>query len=244
MRRSNPVLKKAFARGYEYTGQQMTLGGTINKSFIMIALLMVSAIFSWRMFFLGNYSTVNGLMVIGIVGGLISGLITVFKPNIAKMTAPIYAVFEGLALGGISAILEMQYPGIVIQAVALTMTVFVALLTLYKTGIIKATENFKLMIFSATFGIMIFYLLTMILGFFNINMPLINDSGALGIGFSLFIVGIAALNLVLDFDFIENGIDRGMPSYMEWYAAYGLVVTLVWLYIEILRLLSKFARRE
>jgi uncharacterized YccA/Bax inhibitor family protein len=159
------------------------------------------------------------------------------------VTAPIYAVLEGLFLGGISAIFEMSYPGIVIQAVALTFGTLFCLLAAYKSRLIKVTENFKLGIVAATGAICLIYLVSIIMGFFGASIPMIHSSGPLGIGFSLFVVTIAALNLVLDFDFIERGSEMGAPKYMEWYGAFGLVVTLVWLYIEILRLLSKLRRR-
>ena len=159
------------------------------------------------------------------------------------MTAPIYALLEGLALGGISAIFEARFPGIVVQAVGLTFGALFCLLIAYKSGMIKVTENFKLGVVSATGAIALFYVVSLLLGMFGISLPFIHGSGIIGIGFSLFVVAIAALNLVLDFDFIENGADRGAPKYMEWYAAFGLIVTLVWLYIEILRLLSKIRSR-
>jgi uncharacterized YccA/Bax inhibitor family protein len=159
-------------------------------------------------------------------------------------TAPIYALLEGLFLGGISAIFEAQYPGIVIQAVSLTFGTLFCLLLAYRSGIIKVTENFKLGVAAATGGIALIYLATLVLGLFGVRMPFIHESGLIGIGFSLFVVVIAALNLVLDFDFIESGAKSGAPKYMEWYAAFGLMVTLIWLYIEILRLLAKLRSRR
>jgi uncharacterized YccA/Bax inhibitor family protein len=180
----------------------------------------------------------------GAIGGFIVAMITVFKKQWAAMTAPLYALLEGLVLGGISSMLEGSYPGIVIQAVGLTFGTLFGLLFAYKSGMIKATENFKLGVVSATGGIAVVYLVTMLLGFFGIHMPYIHESGMIGIGFSLFVVIIAALNLVLDFDFIENVAAQGAPKYMEWYGAFGLMVTLIWLYIEILRLLSKLRERK
>jgi uncharacterized YccA/Bax inhibitor family protein len=166
------------------------------------------------------------------------------KKTWAPVTTPLYAAFEGVALGGISVIFESQYPGIVSQAVFLTFGTLAALLFAYRSGLVKATENFKLGIVAATGGIALVYLLSFILGFFGMSVPLIHSSGTWGILFSMFVVVIAALNLVLDFDFIETGVERGSPKYMEWYAAFGLLVTLVWLYLEILRLLAKLNSRR
>jgi len=178
------------------------------------------------------------------IGGLITAFVTVFKKEWSQITAPIYAVLEGLALGGISAFFNAQYDGIVIQAVALTFGTAGCLLIAYKSGVIKATENFKLGIFAATGAIGLIYLVGMIMRFFGSGIPYIHENGLIGIGFSLVVVTIAALNLVLDFDFIEKGAEQGAPKFMEWYAAFGLMVTLIWLYLEILRLLSKLNSRK
>ena len=180
----------------------------------------------------------------GAIGGFVVALITIFKKQWAAFTAPLYALLEGLFLGGFSAIFEAKYPGIVIQAVTLTFGTLFCLLLAYRSGLIKATENFKLGVVAATGGIALIYMATIFLGFFGVRMPFIHESGTIGIAFSLFVVVIAALNLVLDFDFIENGAARGAPKYMEWYAAFGLMVTLIWLYIEILRLLAKLRGRR
>ena len=174
---------------------------------------------------------------------LFRSLITVFKKTAAPITAPIYAAIEGILLGMLSAFYEMQFPGLVFQAILLTFGTLFALLMAYRSGVIKATENFKLGVFAATGGIGLIYLTTFILSFFGLSIPYIHGSGTIGILFSLFVVVIAALNLVLDFDFIERGAERGAPKYMEWYAAFGLLVTLIWLYIEMLRLLSKLRSR-
>jgi uncharacterized YccA/Bax inhibitor family protein len=183
-------------------------------------------------------------MMVGLIGGLITAVVTTFKKEWSPITAPIYAVLEGFALGGISALLESQYEGIVIQAVALTFGTAGCLLMAYKSGVIKATENFKLGIFAATGGIGFIYLIGWIMSFFGTSIPYIHENGLIGIGFSLVVVVIAALNLVLDFDFIEKGAEQGAPKFMEWYGAFGLMVTLIWLYIEILRLLSKLNSRK
>lgn len=250
MRTSNPALSdKAFEVDRRAAGGEvMTINGTVNKTGILVCLLWVAAIFTWEktMTSVGETGEISGLypwMIGGAVAGFILALITVFKKTAAPFTAPLYAVAEGLFLGVISAFFEMQYPGIVFQAVLLTFGVLFALLFAYKTGVIKATENFKLGIAAATGGIFMVYMLSWILGMFGVSIPLIHESGLIGIGFSLFVVVIASLNLVLDFDFIENGAARGAPKYLEWYGAFGLLVTLVWLYIELLRLLSKLRSR-
>ena len=160
------------------------------------------------------------------------------------MTAPLYALAEGLFLGGVSSLFEARFPGIVMQAVLLTFGTLFALLMAYRSGLVRATENFKLGVVAATGGIALVYLATIVLGFFGIGIPYIHESGLVGIGFSLFVVVVAALNLVLDFDFIETGVEQGAPKYMEWYGAFGLMVTRVWLYIEFLRLLAKLQSRD
>ena len=184
------------------------------------------------------------LALIGVFGGLILALVTIFKKTWSPVTAPLYALCEGLVLGSISAILELRFPGIAIEAVALTFGVLVCLLLAYSSGLIRVTDKFRLGVVAATGGIMLFYLLEMVLGFFHIRFMAVNGSGAIGIGFSVFVVIIASLNLVLNFDFIESGARAGAPKYMEWYGAFGLLVTLVWLYLEILQLLTaRQARR-
>jgi uncharacterized YccA/Bax inhibitor family protein len=186
----------------------------------------------------------NILLIGSLIGSLILSIVTVFKKEWSPVTAPLYAVFEGVLLGAISSLFELQYPGIVLQAVALTIGTAVGLLAAYSSGWIKATENFKLGVFAATAGIGLVYLASIVLRFFGTEIPYIHESGLIGIGFSIFVVIIAALNLVLDFDFIENGCEQGAPKFMEWYAAFGLMVTLVWLYLEILRLLAKTRGRK
>jgi len=246
MRTSNPALSdEAFRVDQPVAGSKaMTINGAVNKTGMLVCLLWVAAIFTWEKTFAAeNPATLYPWMIGSAIGGFVIALVTVFKKTAAPITAPLYAVVEGLFLGVISAFFEMQYPGIVFQAVLLTFGVLFALLFAYKTGVIKATENFKLGVAAATGGIFFVYLLSMILGFFGVSIPLIHESGLLGIGFSLFVVVVAALNLVLDFDFIENGAARGAPKYLEWYAAFGLLVTLVWLYIELLRLLAKLRSR-
>lgn len=246
MRTANPALNdKTFQNvGASAYVETMTVNGTVNKTGIMLLLLVAGATYTWSEFIEGNLESMNLWMMAGVIGGLIVAFITIFKKTWSPVTAPLYAVLQGFALGGISAVLEAAYSGIVIQAVALTFGTAGCLLIAYKSGVIKATENFKLGVFAATGGIMLIYVATFILGFFGISMPYIHENGLIGIGFSLVVVVIAALNLVLDFDFIEKGAEQGAPKFMEWYAAFGLIVTLIWLYIEILRLLSKLNSRK
>ena len=227
------------------SGDVMTLQGTVNKTGILLALLVICAFYTWNIFFqTGNPAAVMPLALGGAIGGLIFALITIFKKTWAGITAPIYAGLEGLFLGGISAIFEAQYPGIVIQATGLTLGTLASLLLLYKMGIIKPTENFRLMIVSATMGIGVLYLISFVMNMFgSTGIGFIHSNGLFGIGFSLFVVAIAALNLVLDFDFIEQGAEQGAPKYMEWFGAFALMVTLIWLYLEMLRLLAKLRSR-
>jgi uncharacterized YccA/Bax inhibitor family protein len=248
MRTKNPALNdKTFTGLGAVAGsaRAMTIQGTVNKALMMLLLLLVSAFWVWGMFYRQeNMGLVQILMWGGVIGGFLVMLLTMFKKHLAPITGPVYALLEGLALGGISAMFEAMYPGIVIQAVALTFGVLFSLLMAYKSRLIRVTENFKLGIVAATGGIFLVYMATMVLGFFGTSIPYIHGSGLIGIGFSLFVVVIAALNLVLDFDFIEKGAAAGAPKYMEWYGALGLMVTLIWLYIEILRLLSKLRSRR
>jgi uncharacterized YccA/Bax inhibitor family protein len=246
MRTANPALND---KTFQYTGavgyaDTMTLQGTVNKTAMMLLLLVASAAYTWSLFLEQNMQSLMMWMMVGVIGGLIVSLVTVFKKEWSPVTAPLYAVLEGFALGGLSAILEAQYEGIVLQAVALTFGTAGCLLIAYKSGVIKATENFKLGIFAATGGIAMIYLVGWIMSMFGSGIPYIHENGLVGIGFSLVVVVIAALNLVLDFDFIEKGAEQGAPKFMEWYAAFGLMVTLIWLYIEILRLLSKLNSRK
>ncbi|MEJ1096497.1 MULTISPECIES: Bax inhibitor-1/YccA family protein [unclassified Pseudoxanthomonas] len=226
----------------------MTLNGTVNKTGFLLLLTVLTAAFAWSQVEFG----VDGrpqpgfgmYMWGGLIGGFILAMVTVFKKTWAPVTAPLYALVEGFFLGAISAMYNFLYEGIVLQAVMLTFGTLFALLFAYRSGLIKATENFKLGVVAATGGIALVYLATIVLGLFNIQIPMIHGNGLVGIGFSLFVVVIAALNLVLDFDFIESGVEQGAPKYMEWYGAFGLMVTLVWLYIEFLRLLSKLQSRN
>jgi uncharacterized YccA/Bax inhibitor family protein len=203
---------------------------------------MCAAMYTWKMPIEDAYP----YMIFGAIGGLIVALITIFKKHLATYTTLVYAGLEGLFLGGISQIYAQQFEGIVGQAIFLTFSIFVALLLAYKSKLIKPTENFKLGIFAATAGIGILYLVSFIMSFFGSGLPIMDpmNSSLFSIGFSVFVVIIASLNLVLDFDFIEEGAENSAPKYMEWYGAFGLLITLVWLYLEILRLLAKLQSRD
>jgi uncharacterized YccA/Bax inhibitor family protein len=226
----------------------MSVRGTINKFGFLMLMVIAGAAYNWHMFEEGQQNTMTTLMIVGIIGGLVSAIAISFKPNWAGYLAPVYGLLEGLFIGGISAILNKafaeKYPGLIMQAVGLTFGVAIAMFLLYNFRVIRATEKFKSVIFTATLGIGIFYLLTMVLRLFGVNVAFVYDSSMLSIGISLFVVSIAALNLILDFDMIEQGAERGAPKFMEWYGAFGLLVTLVWLYLEILRLLSKLASNK
>ncbi len=246
MRTANPALNdKTFQNiGTVAVSESMTLQGTANKTGILLLLVIASASYTWSLFLENRVDEMMLWMFGGMIGGFIVALVTVFKKEWSPVTSSLYALLQGLFLGAISSMMEAQFEGIVIQAVALTFGTAGCLLIAYKSGVIKATENFKLGVFAATGAIGLIYLATMILGMFGVPMPYIHESGLIGIGFSLVVVVIAALNLVLDFDFIEKGAEHGAPKFMEWYAAFGLMVTLIWLYIEILRLLSKLNSRK
>jgi uncharacterized YccA/Bax inhibitor family protein len=244
MRTSNPALNEKVFKGQVAYGEAMTLQGTVNKTGLLLLFVVATAAWTWGLSHSQTPQAAIPWMIGGILGGFIVALVTVFKPNWAPLTAPLYALLEGLALGGISAMFERTYAGVAMQAVGLTFGTLFVMLLAYKTGMIRATQGFKLGVIAATGGIAILYLVEMVLGgFFHIQVPAINGSGVVGIGFSLFVVVIAALNLVLDFDMIETGVRNGAPKFMEWYGAFGLMVTLIWLYLEILRLLGKMRRR-
>jgi uncharacterized YccA/Bax inhibitor family protein len=224
---------------------RMTLNGTVNKTGILLLCAAATAAWTWSSFLQTRDLAVVGPMVmVGAFGGLIVGLVTAFKKEWAPVTAPIYALLEGLVLGGLSAVFDLRYPGIAFQAVGLTFGTLFVMLLLYRSGLIKVTQKFRLGVIAATGGIMLFYLLEILLGFFGINFTTVNGASAIGIVFSFFVVAIASLNLVLDFDFVEQGVTYGVPKYMEWYAAFGIMVTLVWLYLEIVRLLAKMRSRN
>ncbi|OAI49625.1 hypothetical protein AYO44_06370 [Planctomycetaceae bacterium SCGC AG-212-F19] len=244
MATANPAMNPAV---YERAGLAespaavMTVQGAALKTAVLLGILLLTGVFTWTQAMNGETGLANGLMALGGIGGFIVALVTVFFPKAAPITAPIYAALEGLLLGGVSASFETVYSGIVIQAVSLSVGILAVMLTIYATGIIKATENFKIGVAAATGGICLVYLADLILSWFGIRVPFIHEGGIVGIGFSLLVVGIAALNFILDFDFIEKGVEQGAPKYMEWYGGFSLLVTLIWMYLEILRLLAKIS---
>ena len=239
LRSGNPVLSKSTFINTGGISEKMTINGTVNKTAISLLLLVGTGYIT--------FTSINPVILIGCgIGGFIVAIITVFKKEWAPITVPIYAILEGGALGGISYMYNSLYDGIVTNAIFLTIGILLSLLTAYRSGYIKPTENFKLGIFAATGGIAIVYLINFVMGFFGSSMGImqIDNASPMSIGFSVVVVIIAALNLVLDFDFIEEGAEKGAPKYMEWYGAFGLLVTLIWLYLEILRLLAKLNSRR
>ncbi len=244
-RSGNPVLKESTFKGFPVAaeGEGMTIEGTVNKTYVLFLLLIVGVAGA----VVAEESALYGLMMLGAIGGLIAALVTVFRKQWAPITAPIYALLEGLFVGAISLVMEAAYPGIVLPAVSLTFGTLFALLAAYRSGLIKATENFKLGVAAATGAIFVVYLAQFVLGIVGVQVGFLHEAifgaGWLGIGVSVVVIIVAALNLVLDFDFIEHGAAARAPKYMEWYGAFGLLVTLIWLYLEILRLLSKLRSR-
>lgn len=239
LRSGNPVLSNSTFNSADNTTKQMTIEGTVNKTAISLFLLIGTGYLS--------FEAMSPIMLISCgVGGFIVALVTIFKKKWAPITVPIYAILEGGLLGGISFMYSKMYDGIVLNAICLTIGILLSLLMAYRSGLIKPSENFKLGIAAATGGIGIVYLINFVMGFYGSGMGVmsINNSSMMSIGFSLVVIVIAALNLVLDFDFIEEGAEKGAPKYMEWYGAFGLLVTLIWLYLEILRLLAKLNSRK
>jgi uncharacterized YccA/Bax inhibitor family protein len=244
----NPALKEKTFENTIVTDltQVMTVRGTLNKFGFLFLMVMATAFYSWKEFAEGG--NVQPLIWIGALGGLVVALVITFKKEWAAYLAPLYALLEGLFVGAISAYYDFAFadkaPFIIVTAVGLTFGTAIAMYILYSARIIRATERFKSIIITATMGIAIFYLITMVLRMFGMNVPFIHEGSTFGIIFSLFVVGIAALNLILDFDMIERGAEAGAPKFMEWYGAFGLLVTIVWLYLEILRLLAKLSSRR
>lgn len=244
-RSGNPALKESTFRGLPVAaeGEGMTIEGTVNKTYVLFLLLIVGVAGA----VIADESALYGLMMLGAIGGLITAVVTVIRKQWAPITAPIYAVLEGLFVGGISLVMEAAYPGIVLPAVSLTFGTLFALLTAYRSGLIKVTDNFRLGVAAATGAIFVVYLAQFVLGLVGVQVGFLHEAifgaGWLGIGVSVVVIIVAALNLVLDFDFIESGAAARAPKYMEWYGAFGLLVTLIWLYLEILRLLSKLRSR-
>jgi len=241
---SNPALNEnTFDGRVAIAGEAMTLQGTVNKTGVLLLCVVITSAWTWGIAHSQAPEAALPWMMGGLIGGLVFALATIFKKEWSPITAPIYALCEGLVLGGISALLERTYPGIAIQAMGLTFGVTAVMLMLYRTGVLRATPKFTVGVVAATGGIFVVYMVDLVLGIFGRHVPLLNSSGPLGIGVSAVIVIIAALNLILDFDFVETGVHARAPKYMEWYGAFGIMVTLVWMYMEILRLLSKMRQR-
>lgn len=246
MKSSNPALSSKIYQGQPIAlDGGMTLDGTVNKTGVLLLCAIATAAYSWHVFMASrSMAAVSGMLWIGLIGGFIFAMVTAFKKQWAPVTAPIYSLLEGLVLGSLSAVFDLRFPGIAIQAVAMTFGVLLVMLVAYRTHLIRVTQKFRLGVIAATGAIFLFYMAEMVLGFFGVHFGAVNGSGIIGVGFSVFVVIIASLNLVLDFDFIEQGVRARAPKYMEWYSAFGLMVTLVWLYLEILNLLSKLRSSE
>jgi uncharacterized YccA/Bax inhibitor family protein len=241
---SNPALNEnTFDDRVAVAGEAMTLQGTVNKTGVLLLCVVITSAWTWGIAHSQAPEAALPWMMGGLIGGLVFALVTIFKKEWSPVTSPIYALCEGLVLGGISALLERTYPGIAIQAMGLTFGVTAVMLMLYRTGVLRATPKFTVGVVAATGGIFVVYMVDLVLGMFGRHVPLLNSAGPLGIGVSAVIVIIAALNLILDFDFVETGVHARAPKYMEWYGAFGIMVTLVWMYMEILRLLSKVRQR-
>ena len=233
---SNPAFSQFQKINASVNEGKMTLNGAVNKTAILLSLCFAGAFFGWN---------IPGLVIPAAIIGFILALVTIYRsPAKARVTAIPYAFVEGLMLGGITGYAESMFPGIAINAVGLTFAIVAAMLFFYKSGIIKPTENFKLMVWSGLVGVFILYLINFIMMFFGSSIGFIHSSGTIGILFSLFVIGLASMTLVLDFDFIEEAADKGLPKYMEWYSAFSLMVTLIWLYMEVLRLLMKLQSRR
>jgi len=249
----NPTLtEKIFDRSRTEIGEMqgtMTVKGTMNKFGFLMLMVLGAAAYTWQLYYQNNPSLMTTLMWVGAIGGFVVAMVLTFKPQLSTYLAPVYGILEGFFVGALSAVLNDAYaekfPGLIISAVGLTFGVAIAMYLLYNFRIIRPTEKLKSVIFSATLGIAIFYVIRLVLSFFSINIPFMNfgDNSLFGIGISLVIVAVAALNLILDFERIEEGAETNAPKFMEWYCAFGLLVTIVWLYIELLRLLSRFSKR-
>ena len=241
-RSRNPFMNEnTFARvpRVGFGEEPMSVHGTVNKSFLLLVVMLVTALWPWSMAAAGNFQAAGGLMEIGLIVGLVLALIISFKPATAPYLAVPYAALEGVVLGALSAIFEQRYPGIAIQAIGGTFAVSLVMLVLYRARIIRVTDRLRAVVMGAMIGIVLLYVGAWILSFFHMVVPFINAGGPLGIAFSVFVIGVAAFMLTLDFDMIERGAAAGAPQYMEWYGAFGLMVTLVWMYVEMLRLMAK-----
>lgn len=235
----------AYERPVDANVDAMTVNGTIWATAALLVLLVGAGVFGWNSVDATAQSvSFPGWLFPVMLGGLGVAILTIFKPNLARFTGPVYALLQGAFVGAISAVYNTAYDGIVLQAVGLTIGVFAVMLFLFATRIIKVTDKLRMGIVAATGAIFLVYMVNIVLSFFDASVPFLHDTGPLGIGISLLIVGVAAFNLLLDFDFVERGVAAQLDRKMEWYAAFGLLVTIVWLYLELLRLLAKLQGRD
>lgn len=244
MRSSNPLFRDSLYQNTNaLTERPMTITGTVNKLLILVAVMFVAAAAVFYQFSLQHLDFVNTMMIAGIIVGLVTVIVMAFKPNTTPYLAPVYAFSQGAVLSGISCFFEAAYPGIVMQAITVTFMTVLAMGLLFKMGLIKATEKFRAVLFTATLAIMIFYLVSFVISFFGVNVPYFTSNSNLAIVINVIIAGIAALNLIVDFDNVDRGVRTPLPATYEWYCAVGLLATIVWLYIEILRLLARLRDR-
>ncbi len=245
MKSTNPIFNESvYEQAYALTEKPMTVAGTMNKLLILSLIMMISAAAVYYQFSMGRYDFVNILIWIGLIVGLVLGIAIPFMKDKSQYLAPIYAFAEGALISGISCFFEKMYEGIVTQAISVTFLVVFSMAILYRTGIIKATQKFRAVILTATLAIGIFYLISIVLLLFKVNVPYFYNNSTLAITVNIVIALIAALNLIIDFDNIDRGVNAHLPSYFEWYCSFGLLVTIVWLYIEILRLLARTRSRN
>ena len=247
MTSSNPAFSRSVFPGFvpvhgASPSLVMTIQGTVGKSALLGAIVSATSIWSWGQ--MAQQNLAIGFLIGAMLGGGILGFLTCMMPRWAPWTAPVYAAFEGLFLGALSKVVDMRFPGIAIQAVLLSSGTLFCMLALYATRTVRVTDKLRTGVFAGMGAICLIYLVTLVLNLFGMRVPYIYSNGPIGIIFSLVVVGLAALNLLLDFDFIERSAHMGAPRYMEWYGAFGLMVTMVWLYVEILDLLMKLQGRS
>lgn len=244
MKSSNPILRDSVLEGaYALTERPMTVSGTMNKLLLLSLIMIVGAAAVFYQFYMQHYDYVNILMIAGCIIGFIIALVIAFKPKTTPYLAPVYAFAQGAVVSGLSCFFEASFPGIVMQAISITILTVLSMAVLFKAGLIKATEQFRSIILTATIAVAIFYLISFVLMLFHVNVPYFTTNSTVTITINAVIAIIAALNLIIDFDFIERGTNAPLPSFFEWYGAFGLLVTILWLYVEILRLLARLRDR-
>lgn len=238
------LTEAARATGAASRSETMTIAGTATRAVILLAVVVVAAGIVWSQIATGRTDLITPVMLVGGIGGFILAMLTIFRPQSAPWSAPLYASFEGAFLGAVSALYNLRFQGLPQQAVMLTFAVATVVFVLYRIGVLRATKGFKRMIIGATAGIMLFYVGSMVMSMFGMSVGYFSSTSMLSIGINVVIAGVAALNLVLDFDRIEQAVAAGAPKQFEWFAAFGLMITLVWLYLELLRLLSRLQGRR